>query len=293
MGNSVKRQPLLREMLKNRDYIRAIGVANGLMGLVAENAIADGRGYDALWISSLCDSATRGKPDNEIVDFSQRLNSVIEIMDVTTKPIIYDADTGGSTEHFVSRVKSLERIGVSAVVIEDKKGVKRNSLLGDSVLQILEDKDVFAQKLQAAKSAQTTQDFCIFARIESFIAGKDLADAIDRARKYVTAGADGIVIHSCKEDGEEIRSFLKLFRQEYPDIITIVIPTAYSSYTEDELNEMGADIIIYANHLLRSAYKIMKEAANMILNDKCCDGADKLLCAPVKDILMEIGDDND
>ena len=268
-------------------------VSNGLTGLIVENTKVCNKEYDAMWLSSLCDSTLKGKPDNEVVDFSSRVKTIEEIFEVTTKPLIVDGDTGGKTEHFVYNVKTLERLGVSAIIIEDKKGLKQNSLLGDSAVQILEDKEVFANKIKQGKNVLQTDDFMIIARIESFIAGNDLSDALDRAYCYVESGADGIMIHSYKNDGKEIIEFLKCFREKYPNIPVVLVPTTYSSYTETELYNNGANIIIYANHLLRSAYKNMVNVAKKILKDERSLEASEEYCVSMKEILGLIGDDND
>lgn len=251
-----------------------------------------------MWISSLCDSTLKGKPDNEVVDFTSRMKTINEIMEVTTKPIILDGDTGGKIEHFVDHIKMLERVGVSAIIIEDKKGLKQNSILGNKAEQLLEDKKVFAEKIRKGKEVLLTDDFMIFARIESFIADKDINDALDRAEAYVDAGADGIMIHSYKKDGQEIIDFLKIFKERHHkerhhNIITIVVPTTYSHFKEAELNNYGANIIIYANHLLRSSYVAMIKTAERILEDESCDGASKEYCISMKEILGLIGGSND
>ncbi|MBQ8245872.1 MAG: phosphoenolpyruvate mutase [Lachnospiraceae bacterium] len=287
------RRGRLKRILEEKKFVRAMGASNGLMGLIVENVQMQGKEYDAMWISSLCDSALKGKPDNEVVDFTDRLHVINEIMEVTTKPLIVDGDTGGLAEHLVSHVKTLERIGVSAVVIEDKKGLKQNSLLGQNVQHILEDKDIFAEKIRLAKKAASTTDFMIFARIESFIANRDLEDAYARAEAYVKAGADGIMIHSYKSDGKEIIAFLKKFKATYPNVPTMVIPTAYSEFTEGQLKDLGADIVIYANHLLRSAYPMMLKTAEKILQDECCHAASEQYCMSMKEILEVIDERND
>lgn len=286
------RRSKLKRLLEERNFVRGMGVSNGLMGLIVEKTKADNKEYDAMWISSLCDSALRGQPDNEVVDFTARMNSINEIMEVTTKPLIVDGNTGGETEHFVRHVKTMERMGISAVVIEDKKGLKQNSLLGNSARQILEDKEVFAEKIRQGKCALSTKDFMIFARIESFIADRDLKDALERAEAYVNAGADGIMIHSCKTDGREVIEFLQAFKETYPEIPVMVIPTAYSQFTEEQLKEYGANIVIYANHLLRSAYPIMLKTAEKILQDESCHEASKQYCMSMKEILEVIDERN-
>lgn len=287
------RRKKLKEIIKNKQYIRVMEASNGLTGLIVENTKVANKEYDAMWISSLCDSTLKGKPDNEVVDFSSRVKTIEEIMEVTSKPIIVDGDTGGKIEHFALNIKTLERLGVSAIIIEDKKGLKQNSMLGDKVLQVLEDKEIFADKIAKGKQALKTNDFMIFARIESFIAGKDLNDALERAETYIKAGADGIMIHSYKSDGKEVIEFLKIFKKKYPDIVTVVVPTTYAIYTEKELNKYGADIIIYANHLLRSAYPAMLETAKMILDNERSYEASERYCMSMKEILELIGEKDD
>ena len=287
------RRKKIKELLNSKKIVRVMEVSNGLSGLIVENTKVCNKEYDAMWLSSLCDSTLKGKPDNEVVDFSSRVKTIEEIFEVTTKPLIVDGDTGGKTEHFIYNVKTLERLGVSAIIIEDKKGLKQNSLLGDSALQILEDKEVFANKIKQGKNVLQTDDFMIIARIESFIAGNDLSDAFDRAYCFVESGADGIMIHSYKNDGKEIIEFLKCFREKYPNIPVVLVPTTYSSYTETELYNNGANIIIYANHLLRSAYKNMVNVAKKILKDERSLEASEEYCVSMKEILGLIGDDND
>ena len=289
------RRKKLKELLSSKKLIRVMEASNGLSGLIVENTKVDNKEYDAMWLSSLCDSTLKGKPDNEIVDFSSRVKTIEEIFEVTSKPLIVDGDTGGKTEHFVYNVKTLERLGVSAIIIEDKKGLKQNSLLGDSAIQILEDKEVFANKIKQGKKALQTDEFMIIARIESFIAGNNLSDALERADCYVKSGADGIMIHSYKNDGKEIMEFLYEFKKKYPTIPIVLVPTTYSSYTETELYNNGANIVIYANQMLRSAYKNMVEVAKKILVNERALEASEEYCISMKEILslVENGDDND
>jgi phosphoenolpyruvate phosphomutase len=284
------RRALLRRMLNLKPYVRAIEASNGLTGLIVENTdVIDEdtslkKEFDAMWISSLCDSTFKGKPDIELVDLTSRMNTINEIMEVTSKPIILDGDTGGIEEHFVFNVKTLERLGVSAIIIEDKTGLKKNSLFGTEVEQTLEDPEVFARKIKAGKDALTTRDFLIFARLESLIAGKGLEDALMRAKLYIKAGADGIMIHSKDKSGDDIKNFMQSFRKYSQDIPIIVVPTTYNHLTEIELHKMGANIIIHANHLLRSAYPAMVKTAETILKNGRSLEADEY-CLPIKDIL--------
>ena len=285
-----ERRKKLKKLLKEKEYIRVMEASNGLTGLIVEITKVENKEYDAMWISSLCDSTLKGKEDNEVVDFSSRVNTIEEIMEVTSKPIIVDGDTGGKIEHFVQHIKTLERIGVSAIIIEDKKGLKQNSLYGNKVEQQLEEKEIFAEKIRQGKRVIQTADFMIFARIESFIADMGIDDAMQRAEEYINAGADGIMIHSYKNDGAEIVEFLTKVKQKFPKIILIVVPTTYSQFKEKELNGYGANIIIYANHLLRSAYSAMLKTAKKILKDERSFEASQEYCSSMKEILEIVGE---
>ncbi len=287
------RRGTLKRLLHLKPFISVMEASNGLSGLIVENtSVIDKetelpRSFDAMWISSLCDSTFKGKPDIELVDLTSRLVTINEIMEVTTKPIILDGDTGGREEHFVYNVRTLERLGVSAIIIEDKTGLKKNSLFGTEVIQTLEDPIIFAEKIRAGKQALITRDFLIFARIESLIAGKDVKDAMMRAMIYVEAGADGIMIHSKDKTGEDIFEFVRQFREFSKDIPLILVPTSYNQFTEKELAKKGANIIIHANHLLRAAYPAMVKAAETILENGRSKEADEF-CLPINEVLTLI-----
>jgi phosphoenolpyruvate mutase len=278
----------LRRLLNAKGCVRVLEAHNGLSGLIVENVsvACDGqrREFDAMWLSSLTDSVVRGRPDIEVVDRSSRSSTVNELLEVTTKPLIYDGDTGGQLAHFPYLVRTLERLGVSAVIIEDKVGLKKNSLFGTEVAQQQDTIEGFCEKIVAGKQARLSEDFMIFARVESLILGMGLSDALTRARAYIEAGADGIMIHSRHKDGEEIRAFCEEYRLFGANVPLIAVPTTYNHLTEDELAEMGFRIIIYANHLLRSAYPAMKHTAEMILMSGRSLEADSL-CMPVNEIL--------
>lgn len=291
------RRGQLRRMLELKPIVRVMEASNGLSGLIVENCSVENsdtgtrKEFDAMWVSSLCDSSFKGKPDIELVDFTSRIETINQIMDVTTKPIILDGDTGGKIEHFVYNVKTLERLGVSAIIIEDKTGLKQNSLFGAEVEQVQDDPHEFARKIRAGKQAQRTSEFMIIARIESLIAEKGEEDALMRARIYLDeGGADGIVIHSRKKDGAEIISFLNKFRSEYPNVPVVLIPTSFNHFTEEELAEMGANIVIYANHLLRSAYPAMRSTAEAILKAGRSKEVDDV-CMPIKEVISFIPKD--
>ncbi len=288
------RRKRLRQIIKVYPLVRVIEAHNGLTGLIAEKTVVDTVSglaqFDAMWSSSLCDSTSRGKPDIELVDVSSRLQTLDEIMDVTTKPIIYDGDTGGLTEHFVYLVRTLERMGVSAIIIEDKTGLKKNSLFGNEVEQTQDTIENFCSKISAGKKVKLTDDFMIIARIESLILERGMEDALKRAKAYVEAGADGIMIHSRKKDPDEILEFSDLFRKDYPDIPLVVVPTSFNTVTEKELSDHRINIAIYANQLTRSSYPAMIDTAETILKHGRAYEADNNLI-PFKQIIRIIPDE--
>ena len=285
------RRKRLRQLLKLCPIVKVLEVHSGLTGLIAEKTVVAHNGelnqFDAMWLSSLCDSTEKGKPDIELVDLTSRVRTINDVMEVTMKPIIFDGDTGGLIEHFVYTVRTLERLGVSAVIIEDKNGLKRNSLFGAEVEQTQDSIEHFCEKIRAGKKVQLTDDFMIIARIESLILEKGLKDALNRADAYVKAGADGIMIHSRNKNPEEIFAFCDAFRENYPDIPLVVVPTSYNHVTEAELIEHGVSIVIYANHLIRSAYPAMEKTATDILTYHRSKEADDRLM-PVKQIISLI-----
>lgn len=287
------RRHRLRRVMKLAPVVRALEVHNGLTGLIAENSqcVTDEsiEQYEAMWISSLCDSTVKGKPDIELVDMTSRFQTIDEVMEVTTKPIIFDGDTGGLTEHFVYTVRTLERMGVSAVIIEDKVGLKKNSLYGTDVEQTQAPIEEFCEKLRAGKIAQLSDDFMIIARIESLILEQGMEDALTRAKAYVEAGADGIMIHSRRREPDEVLEFCDRFRKE--DAITplVVVPSSYNTVTEQELAVHGVNIVIYANQLLRAAYPAMQRVAEKILKYHRGYEADEDLMS-IGDILKLIGE---
>lgn len=282
----------LRRFLTTKGFVRSIEAHSGLSGLIAEHAKAkDAEGrmqeFDAMWMSSLTDSTIKGKPDIEYVDLTSRLASLNEILDVTTKPVIFDGDTGGMTEHFVMRVKTLERLGVSAIIIEDKTGLKKNSLFGTEIAQQQDDPENFSAKIRAGKKMQVTEEFMIIARIESLILNKGIEDALARAKTYIDAGADGIMIHSKATKPDEIFEFCKAFQRFERKVPLVVVPSTYSSVYENELKKAGVHIVIYANQLLRSAYPAMLKTAETILKNGRAYECDQD-CMPIKDVIRLI-----
>lgn len=285
------RMKTLRRLINAKPIVRILEAHNGLSGLIIENLKVEEEGiqkdFQGMWLSSLTDSTAKGKPDIEAVDLTSRLQTLNDILEVTTKPIIYDGDTGGKPEHFVFTVKSLERLGVSAIIIEDKVGLKKNSLFGTDVEQIQDSIENFCYKISVGKKAQVTDDFMIISRIESLILKKGIPDALKRAQSYIEAGADGIMIHSKEKDPTEILEFCREYNQFEKRIPLVAIPTSYNSIYEYELAQAGVNIVIYANQLIRSAYPAMVEAAMSILQHERAFEIDKKLM-PINEIITLI-----
>ena len=283
------RMKSLRRLISAKPIVRIMESHCGLTGLIIEHTkvqVGDQtREFDGMWASSLTDSTSKGKPDIEAVDLTTRLHDLNDSIEVTTKPIIYDGDTGGKTEHFVFTVRTLERLGVSAVIIEDKVGLKQNSLFGTDAVQTQDTIEGFCAKIKAGKDAQVTRDFMIISRCESLIAGKPVDDALERCHAYVAAGADGIMIHSKNKDGMDVKEFCLRFREKDDHTPIVVVPTTYAQFKEDELASWGINIVIYANHMLRSAYPAMVKCAESILKHERCLEASDEYCMPIKQIL--------
>ena len=278
----------LRRLIDAKPIIRILESHSGLTGLIAENASISLNGvkqeFDGMWSSSLTDSTSKGKPDIEAVDITTRMHGLNDTLECTTKPIIYDGDTGGKIEHFVFSVRTLERHGVSAIIIEDKTGLKKNSLFGTDVAQTQDTIENFSAKIKAGKRAQVTDDFMIIARLESLILGKSMDDALKRGRAYVKAGADAVMIHSKEKSGNEIKEFCAKFRNEDKNTPIVVVPSTYNHINEKEFIDWGVNIVIYANHMLRASYPAMMDVAKTILeNGRSSDANDK--CMPIKEIL--------
>ncbi len=289
------RRARLKKSIAMKGTITAMEAHSGITGLIVENTVVYQNGeahqFDAMWISSLCDSTAKGKPDIELVDMTSRFRTIDDIMEVTTKPIIFDGDTGGLTEHFVYTVKTLERMGVSMVIIEDKTGLKKNSLFGTEVEQTQDSIPSFCEKIAAGKKAQKTKDFMICARIESLILERGMEDALERAFAFADAGADAIMIHSRKKDPSEIFEFVEKFREKDAATPIVVVPTSFNTVTEEEFKARGVNVIIYANQLTRTGFPAMQNAAKLILENhraKECDD----VCMSIKDIITLIPEEN-
>lgn len=285
------RRARLKKALAMKGTITAMEAHSGLTGLIVENTVVEAEGgarqFDAMWVSSLCDSTAKGKPDIELVDMTSRFRTIDDICEVTTKPIIFDADTGGLTEHFVYTVRTLERMGVSMAIIEDKTGLKKNSLFGNEVVQTQDTIENFSAKIAAGKKAQRTKDFMICARIESLILEQGMDDAIARAKAFTEAGADAIMIHSRKKDPAEIFEFVRIYREWNQTTPIVVVPTSFNTVTEEEFKAAGVNIVIYANQLTRTGFPAMQNAAKLILANhraKECDD----ICMPFKEIIRLI-----
>lgn len=285
------RRGRLRKVLNMKGLITAMEAHDGLSGLIVENTVVHENGgarqFDAMWVSSLCDSTAKGKPDIELVDMTSRFRTIEDITEVTTKPIIFDGDTGGKIEHFVYTVRSLERLGVSMIIIEDKTGLKKNSLFGTEVVQTQDSIENFCAKIKAGKKAQRTKEFMICARIESLILEQGMDDALTRAFAFADAGADAIMIHSRRKDPSEIQEFIEKFRSKDKHTPIVLVPTSFNSITEEEWKERGANIIIYANQLMRAQVPAMQKAAKIILESHRAEECDSMLM-PFKDIIRLI-----
>ena len=284
------RRKMLKRLLDSKSIVKVLEAHNGLTGLIVEKTKVGNDEFDAMWLSSLTHSASKGKPDNQYVDITTVSQTLSEIFDVTTKPMIVDLDNGGMIEHFTSTIRTLERMGVSAVIIEDKIGSKRNSLFEDTSNQTQDNPNVFANKISEGKKCLVTEEFMVIARIESFILGKGVVDAVDRAYLYIDSGADGIMIHSKSEDASEILSFCDHYKKFQKKVPLVVVPSTYNRVTEKELIDIGVDIVIYANQLLRSSYPAMIDTAQSILENKRSYEASKG-CLPIKEVLELIPND--
>ena len=288
---SDRRRSQLKRLLNSKNLVRILETHSGISSLIVDNLEVDVEGYkksfDGIWSSSLTDSTNKGKPDIEAVDTSDRVGTINSIFDVTIKPMIYDGDTGGLAEHFAFTVKTLERLGVSAVIIEDKAGLKKNSLLGNEVTQFQENIEDFSFKIKTGKNAQVSDDFMIFARCESLILEKGMNDAITRSKAYLDAGADGIMIHSRKKDGKEIMEYCKEYKNFGTGKPLVVVPSSFDEITEKEFEDAGVNIVIYANHMLRAAYPAMLKVAETILKNGRSRET-KEFCISINDILKII-----
>ena len=284
-----KRLKSLRRLINVKPILRFMESHNGLTGLIVENTCVQKgrqkREFDGIWLSSLTVSTSKGKPDTEVVDFSSRFQIIEEILEVTTKPIIVDGDTGGKTEHFRFNVRTLERLGVSAVIIEDKIGIKRNSLFGTEVLQEQDTIENFCEKITEGNRSLVTDDFMIIARIESLILNNGMDDALTRAEAYMGAGADGIMIHSKEKDGKEIIEFCEKYKLIKNKVPLVIVPSTFSHITEKEFKALGVNIVIYGNHLIRGAYPAMINIAESILEHGRCKEVSEQYCMPIKEIL--------
>ena len=278
------RRKMLSRLIESKPIVRVLEAHNGLTGLIVEKTKVHNDEFDAMWLSSLTHSTSKGKPDNQYVDITTVSQTIGEIFDVTTKPMIVDLDNGGVVEHFKFMIKSLERLGVSAVIIEDKIGTKRNSLFENNKNQVQDTATEFGNKIREGKKSLVTEEFMIIARIESFILGKGLADAVDRAYSYVDSGADGIMIHSKIEDISEVISFCVMYKKFPKKVPLVVVPSTYNKVTEKELIDAGIDIVIYANHLLRSSYPAMVNTAKSILENKRSFETNES-CMPIEEVL--------
>lgn len=285
------RRGRLKKEIAMKGLVSVMEAHSGITGRIVEETVVyengGARQFDAIWVSSLCDSTAKGKPDIELVDMTSRFRTIDDIMEVTTKPVIFDGDTGGQIEHFVYTIRSLERMGVSMVIIEDKTGLKKNSLFGTEVQQTQDSIEHFSEKIRAGKKAQRTKDFMICARIESLILEQGMDDALERAFAFTEAGADAIMIHSRKKDSAEIFEFVDKFREKDSQTLLVVVPTSFNHVTEEEFKQHGVNVVIYANQLTRTGFPAMQNAAKTILSNHRAKECDEM-CMPIKEILTLI-----
>lgn len=283
------RRRSFKRLINSKEIVRLMGIHNGLTGLLVEETtveLENGRSasFDGMWASSLTDATSRGKPDIEAVDLTARLALLGDALEITTKPIVYDGDTGGLPEHFVYTVKTLERLGISAVIIEDKRGLKKNSLFGTDVVQTQESIEKFCHKIACGKEAQATNDFMVIARIESLNLDQSVDHAIERAEAYIGAGADGIMIHSRRPEPDEIFEFCDRYASLENRKPLVVVPSSYDQVYEHELAARGVNVVIYANHFIRSAYPAMLKTAQSILkNGRAYESREALL--PIREVI--------
>ena len=284
----------LKRLMYSKDIVRIMESHNSLTGLIIEKLKVINRGksleFDGMWSSSLTDSATKGLPDNSSLSFSARISSLQDIMDVTTKPLVFDADNGGQIEHLPFLIRSLERSGASAIIMEDKIGLKKNSLFKDQKNTKQDKPELFAKKIKKICNSRQSRDFMVIARIESFIIGKGLKDALKRAEIYSKAGADAILIHSKEKTPTEIFLFAREFKKSKNFIPLVSVPSTYSKVYEKDLIKNGFKLVIYANQLLRSAYPAMQNTAKTILKNRRAFEADKKII-PIKEIINLIKND--
>jgi phosphoenolpyruvate mutase len=262
----------LRRLLKSKDIVRVLECHNPITGLIVENINYSEKNkfyeFDCMWSSSLTDSVSRGMPDNQSVDYSTRIQGINDIFNVTTKPLIFDIDNGGQIEHLPNIVKKLERAGVSALIMEDKVGLKKNSLFSDQKNVKQDSIKSFCKKIIKAKNSTLSDDFFVISRIESLILGKSVNDALKRAIAYSKAGTDCIMIHSKEKNPKQIFEFSQRFLKTKFARPLVAVPSTYSKTYERELIKNGFSIVIYANHLLRSSYFSMVNTAKQILKNK-------------------------
>jgi len=284
----------LKRLISSKNIVRILESHNSLTGLIIQTLNIEKKNqiieFDGMWSSSLTDSATKGLPDNSSLSFSARISSLNDMMDVTTKPVVFDADNGGQIEHLPFLIRSLERSGVSAIIMEDKIGLKKNSLFKNQAGTKQDKPNLFAKKIKKICDTRQSQDFMVIARIESFIVGKGLKDALHRAEIYSKAGADAILIHSKEKTPAEIFSFAREFKKSKNFIPLVSVPSTYSKVYEKDLIKNGFKLVIYANQLLRAAYPSMQNTAKTILKNSRAFEADKKII-PIKEIINLIKND--
>lgn len=257
----------LRELFKNPGVIRIVGAHDGLGAKIVER-----NGFDGVWAGGLEISTSYAVPDASILTMSQYLERAIEMNDSVSIPVIADCDTGfGNSNNVIHMVKKYESAGIAAVCIEDKKFPKVNSLLFKGRQELASIAE-FVGKIMAAKNAQATKNFMVFARVEALIAGWGQEEALKRAHAYVQAGADAILIHSKTSSPQPIIDFAKSWNNSAP---LVIVPTTYPSIAFEQIKELGIKMVIYANQGLRAAIKAMDSVLSEIFGDKTTLGVEE------------------
>ena len=265
---------LMRELLESRETEFLMEAHDGISAKIVEEA-----GFKGIWASGLAMSAALGVRDSNEASWTQVLEVLEFMADATKVPILVDGDTGyGNFNNLRRVVQKLVQRGIGGICIEDKLFPKTNSFIGEG--QPLADIDEFCGKIKAGKDCQPDDDFCIVARVEALISGWGMEEALKRAEAYRRAGADGILIHSKRRDGQEILTFLKEWANRAP---VVIVPTTYYQTPTQAFRDAGTSIVIWANHNIRASIAAMREVSRRIQREQHLVGVEGGI-ASVEDI---------
>ena len=266
----------LKRMLQSKELEFLMEAHNGLSARIVEET-----GFKGIWGSGLSISAAMGVRDSNEASYTQVLEVLEFMSDATTIPILLDADTGyGNFNNARILVRKLEQRGIAGACIEDKLFPKSNSLLGNTASKPLASIDEFASKIRAMKDTQRDPDFTVVARVEAFIAGWGLEEAMKRSEAYMAAGADAILMHSKRGDHSEIEAFMKEWNNRHP---VIIVPTKYYTTPTDTFRQWGVSTVIWANHNMRACIAAMQETSKRIYEDQSLTNVEKKV-ATVKEV---------